>query len=99
MGTTYYQMRMGKLTKKEFEAKCSELGIEEAGAIADTAEGEQGDTYFVQYHGKKVKLDRHLRKGTSREPQFCMRIYFFWCEEESLVVIGSLPQHLSISIS
>lgn len=30
-------MRMGKLTKKEFEAKCSELGIEEAGAIADTA--------------------------------------------------------------
>lgn len=99
LGTTYYQMRMGKLTKKEFEAKCSELGIEEAGAIADTAAGEQGDTYFVQYHGKKVKLDRHLRKGTSREPQFCMRIYFFWCEEESLVVIGSLPQHLSISIS
>ena len=75
------------------------MGIEESGAIADTAAGEQGETYYVQYHGTKVKMDRHLRKGTSRDPKYCMRIYFFWCEKESLVVVGSLPQHLSISIS
>ena len=99
LGTSYYQMRMGTLTRQEFDMKCSELGIEETAAIADTAAGEQGETYFVQYHGGKVKMDRHLRKGTSRDPKFCMRIYFFWCEEESLVVIGSLPQHLNISIS
>ena len=99
LGTSYYQMRMGTVTRKEFDMKCSELGIEETGAIADTAAGEQGETYFVQYHGGKIKMDRHLRKGTSRDPKFCMRIYFFWCEAESLVVIGSLPQHLSISIS
>lgn len=99
LGTSYYQMRMGTITRQEFDMKCSGLGIEETAAIADTAAGEQGETYFVQYHGEKVKMDRHLRKGTSRDPKFCMRIYFFWCEAESLVVIGSLPQHLSISIS
>lgn len=99
LGTSYYQMRMGTITRQEFDEKCSELGIEETGAIADTAAGEQGETYFVQYHGAKVKMDRHLRKGSSRDPKYCMRIYFFWCENESLVVVGSLPQHLSISIS
>lgn len=99
LGTSYYQMRMGTITRQEFDKKCSELGIEESGAIADTAAGEQGETYFVQYHGAKVKMDRHLRKGSSRDPKYCMRIYFFWCEKESLVVVGSLPQHLNISIS
>lgn len=99
LGTSYYQMRMGTITRQEFDKKCSELGIEESGAIADTVAGEQGETYFVQYHGAKVKMDRHLRKGSSRDPKYCMRIYFFWCEKESLVVIGSLPQHLNNSIS
>ena len=99
LGTTYYQMRMGMVTRDEFNRKCEELGIEETAAIADTAAGELGDTYFITYHGVKVKLDRHLRKGTSREPKYCMRIYFFWCDEESQVVIGSLPQHLAIRIS
>lgn len=99
LGTTYYQMRMGTVTRSEFNKKCEELGVEETGAIADIAAGELGDTYYVLYHGAKVKLDRHLRKGTSRDPKYCMRLYFFWCEEESQVVIGSLPQHLTIRIS
>lgn len=99
LGTTYFQMRMGYVTLQEFTEQCTELGIEEAGAIADTAAGELGDTYFISYHGKKCKLERHLRKGKVRDPQFCMRIYFFWSEEESRIVIGSLPQHLTISTS
>ena len=99
LGTTYYQMRMGYVSLQEFTDQCTELGIEEAGSIADTVAGELGDTYFVSYHGKKCKLERHLRKGKVRDPQFCMRIYFFWSEEESQIVIGSLPQHLTISTS
>ena len=99
LGTTYYQMRMGYVSLQEFINQCSNLGIEESGSIADTAAGELGETYFVSYHGKKCKLERHLRKGKVRDPQFCMRIYFFWSEEESQIVIGSLPQHLTISTS
>lgn len=99
LGTTYYQMRMGYVSLQEFINQCSNLGIEEAGSIADTVAGELGETYFVSYHGKKCKLERHLRKGKVRDPQFCMRIYFFWSEEESQIVIGSLPQHLAISTS
>lgn len=99
LGTTYYQMRMGNASREEFDRKCVELGIEETGSIADTAAGELGETYFINYYGKRKKLDRHLRKGTSRDPRYCMRIYFFWSEEESQVVVGYLPQHLMIRIS
>lgn len=99
LGTTYYQMRMGSTTKEYFNERCISLGIEETASIADIAAGELGETYFITYHGKKRKLDRHLRKGNSRDPRYCMRIYFFWCEEESQVIIGYLPQHLTIRIS
>jgi len=40
-------------------------------------------------------MDRHLVKGTSRDPRFCMRIYFFWDDEENVVVVGHLPGHLT----
>lgn len=99
LGTTYYQMRMGYVELHEFKKQCTELGIEEAGSIADSSAGELGDTYFVSYHGKRCKLERHLKKGKVRDPQFCMRIYFFWSEEDSQIIIGSLPQHLTISTS
>lgn len=100
LGTTYYQMRMGDdISLQEFKQKCSELGIEEAPSITESKAGELGDTYYVEYHGKKCKLERHLKKGKVRDPKYCMRIYFFWSEEESQVVIGSLPQHLTISTS
>ena len=34
---------------------CKEVdpALDERGAITDTAAGMQGDTYYVQYHGKK----------------------------------------------
>ncbi len=99
LGTTYYQMRMGYIQRKEFDNQCAELGVEEAGSVTDISAGELGDTYYVSYHGKKCKLDRHLRKGKVRDPHFCMRIYFFWSEEECQIVIGWLPQHLTISTS
>ena len=99
LGTTYYQMRVGSTTKDDFNKKCVSLGIEETASITDITAGELGETYFITYHGKKTKLDRHLRKGNSRDPRYCMRIYFFWCEEESQVIIGYLPQHLTIRIS
>ena len=100
LGTLYYQMRTtSSFSRNEFDEKCAELGIEEAPTIADTCAGEQGESYFVSHHGKKYKLESHIKKGSSRDPKYCMRIYFFWSNEDEQVVIGWLPQHLPISIS
>lgn len=45
----------GAITYSNFLDMCKEVdpALDERGAITDTAAGMQGDTYYVQYHGKK----------------------------------------------
>lgn len=71
-----------------------ELGLEEERSIAGTRLGEQGDDYLLQHNGRKRELDRHFRKGNSRESRRCFRLYFFWDEEDEQVVVGWLTSHL-----
>ena len=52
------------------------------------------DLYTVQYMGKKRELDRHLKGSSSRSRERGFRLYFFWDEENSVAVVGSLPEHL-----
>jgi hypothetical protein len=70
-------------------------GLEEAGSITSTRLGEQGDEYLVQHNGKKRELDRHFKKGSSRESRHCFRLYFFWDDEAEQVVVGWLTSHLN----
>lgn len=100
LGNEYISLREGKISQDIFDQKCSDLGIEVTGAIANSRAGELGDTYFVDYHGRKEKLEKHIKnKKVSRDPKAVLRIYFFWDDEEGKVVIGSLPQHLPIRSS
>ena len=83
------------LTKKRVE----DLGLEEAPTFAGPRAGEEGDTYFVRYAGRRMELDRHLKKGNSREPRRCFRLYFFWDNDEQQVVVGWMPSHLDTRIT
>lgn len=95
----YYNMKKGKITLEECNKKCKSIKIEITGAIADSRAGEFGDTYYVDYKDRKMKLDMHVKNSNSRDPKKCMRIYFFWDDEDEYVVIGALPQHLQIRTS
>lgn len=99
LATSYYNYRMGFITYNEFTTACSEVdsGLEERGAITDVAAGMEGDTYYVQYQGQRRKLERHLTKGNNKDKRYCLRIYFFWDDQDNLVVIGDLPHHLDTS--
>lgn len=99
LATSYYEYRMGQIPYAKFLELCKKVdpGLDERGAITDTAAGMQGDTYYVQYHGKKQKLERHLAKGSNKDRRYCLRIYFFWDDQEQMVVIGDLPYHLDTS--
>ncbi len=100
LGEDYVSVRKGEMPRDEFDKKCAEMGIEDSPSISDNRAGELGDTYFVEYKGDKKKLERHIKKGNvTRDPEKCMRIYYFWDDEEEKVVIGSLPQHLQIRSS
>src|SRR6266436_382010 len=82
-----------------FEQACKELGITEEPTLSGPRSGEEGDTYFVRFSGRRVELDRHLKKGNSRDQRFCLRVYFFWDDEGKQVVVGWLPSHLDTRIT
>lgn len=80
-----------------WERKLGELELRCDGSISPTRAGEEGDTYFVKYpvgSQKKRFIDLHLRKGTTKDDELCLAIYFFWDDEDDVVVIGWLPSHL-----
>lgn len=85
--------------KRAYDNACRDLGVEEALTFAGPRAGEEGDTYFVRYAGRRMELDRHLKKGNSREPRRCFRLYFFWENDEQQVVVGWMPSHLDTRIT
>lgn len=98
----YRDSRLGKCNEKAFKLRCSELGIQKRGSITRSRAGQEGDTYYINYpfHTSNQRLLQwHLVKGNSRQKAFCMRIYFFWDDDNKLVVIGYLPGHLNNRVS
>lgn len=93
----YRDMKRGECDPAVFEHECRALGFEETRSVSKISAGQHGDMYFVQYAGKRCFLDRHLKKGTSKDPRYCLRIYFFWDQQSEIVVVGSLPEHLLTS--
>jgi hypothetical protein len=84
-------------TKEAFDKQVTALKIECSPSIARERAGEEGDTYFVQYpfHTTNRRfLDRHIRKGKTKDDRYCLAIYFFWDDETQQVVVGWLPSHL-----
>jgi hypothetical protein len=77
-----------------YQQALQSLNLEEGASISRERYGEHGDTYVVRYAGRRRHLDRHLKKGVSRDPRYCFRLYFFWADEEQQVVVGWLPSHL-----
>ncbi|HOR54090.1 MAG TPA: hypothetical protein PLM30_02590 [Synergistales bacterium] len=102
LATEYRDMRYGMLSLADFEGCCRELGLEHRPAIREKSAGEQGDEYYVSYPpgtSSRRLLDTHLAKGVSRDERETLRIYFFWDEESSQVIVGWLPSHLDTRCS
>ena len=95
IGTCQCAAKAEKRLVKNYTDCLNALELEEAASISGTRVGEQGDEYIVQHNGKKRELDRHFKKGNSRETRRCFRIYFFWDDEEEQVVVGWLTSHLN----
>ena len=89
----------GQKLKKEFTKRCAELGIQEQKTFSGTRAGERGDEYVIRDGNRRIELDRHLKKGTNREPRHCFRLYFHWDTERRQVIVGWLPSHLTTRAS
>jgi hypothetical protein len=51
------------------------------------------------WEGQQYRLSMHLAGSPSRDGRYGLRIYFAWDEEQQLVVVGQLPDHLTNSQS
>jgi hypothetical protein len=95
----YRNMRLGMEGAPEaWDRKIKSLHLEHGRSMSDSRRGQHGDEYEVVYpphSDEKHVLELHLKKGVSHEPRHCLRIYFFWHEDEEQVVVGWLPTHLS----
>lgn len=53
-----------------------------------------GDTYSIMWKGRSYDVDWHIKNGgNTRNPERCLRIYYFWEPELKLTVIDHLPSH------
>lgn len=77
-----------------FDAACTKLQLSDEPTFSGERWGEQGEEYRVRYSGRNRLLERHLKKGNSKDQRHCLRLYFFWDDESEQVVVGWLPSHL-----
>ena len=99
LATYYPKKRKALITEEEFLRRCREHKLKCELASTKVNAGMRGEQYFVNYNGKRRQLKLHLTDGSAKEPRKCLRIYFFWDEDNAVVVIGHLPDHLDNSKS
>lgn len=97
LATVYRNAKMGFCDHSKFVEGYQKLHLEESKSVSKSTAGQHGDEYYVVYGGDRVFLDRHLKKGTSKDRRRCMRIYYFFDDEAQTVVVGALPHHLDTS--
>lgn len=99
LATTYTGVKANTVRREALKEGAQQLGLFIGGSVDPSRAGMEGHEYFVNYGGRRRFLDQHLGRGTSRDPRYAMRIYFFFDDESSRVVVGWLPTHLSNSLS
>jgi hypothetical protein len=85
--------------RNEFEDRLRCLKLKEEAVSATPAKLRNDPQYWCRHEGRDLFTDRHLKKGNSRDPQECLRIYYAWDETSRTVVIGHLTTHLESGIS
>lgn len=69
------------------------------GRVGDMEEGVfnapcGGDTFDCSWCGENHNVDWHIKVGgNTRDPRRCLRIYYFWDDDTSQVVVASMPGH------
>lgn len=83
--------------KTRFETELQRLKLENS-PVGD-ATRTHADHYTIRFGGRPRVLDWHLKRGASREPVRCFRLYYFWDDESQCAVVGWLPSHLDNALT
>lgn len=95
---SYWRMKSGgggKALRDAFEKELRDLRLQETKSISRDRQGKARDDFSIDWDGRRLMLDRHLKNNTkTRDPRHCLRVYFTWDETTGQVVIGHLPGHM-----
>ena len=97
LGGAYWRMKTegGRELREVFDAELSALRLLETPSISRDRQGKARDDFTVERNGRRLTLDRHLKKASNaRDPRYCFRLYFAWDDADRQVVIGHLPGHM-----
>jgi hypothetical protein len=100
LATVYLPMRMGdEEARAAFEARCAELKIR-VGPVGLAAETHRyKDEYRVMHERKTWTTDLHVAGSDSRDRRLILRIYFAYDEQQGRVIVGSLPDHATNTLT
>lgn len=99
LGTTYHEIKTegGKSSRAVYHSQLRELRLQEAPGLSATAQGRARDDFSIEWNGRRLTLDRHLKNNArTRDPKLCFRLYFTWDNKSGQVLIGHLPGHMKI---
>ena len=97
LGGSYWLMKTegGRDRREAFDGELRALRLLETPSLSRDRQGKARDDFSVEWNGRKLTLDRHLKTSSrTRDPKYCFRLYFAWDEADRQVVIGHLPGHM-----
>ncbi|MDE0627065.1 MAG: hypothetical protein OXH99_11755 [Bryobacterales bacterium] len=53
-----------------------------------------GDTFLFKWADKRIPVKWHVKGTNTRDPERCLRIYYFWDARNQQVVVASMPGHV-----
>lgn len=93
LANEYRDLKLGR-AKHNWVERLAQLQLGDDFSLAENAPARmrEGHTFIIE--GKSYYMERHLKKGNSRDPRQCLRIYYTWDPEKEQVIVGALPEHL-----
>jgi hypothetical protein len=106
LASEYVDMKRGvDGAGEQFDRECERLRVEVSGVGNALDDRRYREQFTVPYKSGSAEMDLHLSPapGTAErgsvDPKKTFRIYFFWDAEDEVVVVGSLPAHLTTRLT
>ncbi len=81
----------GEITGTSIKLACRQMGLDFVPAISVTARQKYEEDYFIDWRGRTVRAEAHLRRGRKTH---LVRIYLYFDDETQQVVVAYIGRHL-----
>lgn len=106
LAVEYVDMRRGVVGAQDlYQKKCNDLRVEVSPVGSALQNHRYKHQFVAPYQNGYAELDLHLSpaSGTAErgsvDPKKTYRIYFSWDRDQELVVVGSMPSHLTTTLT